>query len=285
VSPQSVLLAAAAEAPRRPGAYSFLGDDGGLLYVGVAADLRRRLAQHARERPGPGLRHRYELVRAVRWEVHPTLESARRREADVIVALRPPFNASTDQGRWTFVRVSDGADPDRVRLDLVTALDEGRAARPCRHHGCFPHLGRGVSLAPAIACSDGYVALLRLLWAASDDPEPMPARFTRAAPPAVEVGLRPRFRRRLHDLLSGVSRRLVDDLAAAHGHRDQVVRLGLLRDPPLADRFFDEGPRAVRALRLRHGGRPGPVTRPQVESWLATDVAGTLLRPDAAATH
>ena len=58
--------------------------------------------------------------------------------------------------------------------------------------------------------------------------------------------------------------------------------LGLLRDPPLADRFFDEGPRAVRALRLRHGGAPGGVTRQQIEAWLAADVAATLLRPDAA---
>lgn len=282
MSPQSVFLAAAADAPRRPGAYSFLGADGRLLYVGVAADLRRRLAQLAHERTVPAHRLAVELVRTVRWEVHPTVESARRREADVVVALRPPFNAAADDGAWTYVRVSGGADTGRLRLDLVTEVDDGGAAGRGRHHGCFPHLGRRMRRQPAIACGEGYAALLRLLWAAGTDPAPMPVQITRSPPPAFEVGLDPRFRRRLHELLSGVSRRLIDDLAAAHGHRDQAVRLGLLRDPPLADRFFDEGPRATRALRLRHGGPPGPVTRQQVEAWLAADVADTLLRRDPA---
>lgn len=282
MSPQSVFLAAAADAPRRPGAYSFLGADGTLLYVGAAGDLRRQLVHHAHEPTDPRHRPAAELVRTVRWEVHPTAESAHRREADVVVALRPPFNVPADEGGWTYVRVSGGADADRVRLDLVSEVDDSGTAGPCRHHGCFPHLGRGLRGQPAIACSDGYVALLRLLWASSTDPAPMPAQITRSPPPAFEVGVDPGLRRRLHDLLSGVSRRLIDDLAAAHGHRDQGVRLGLLSDPPLADRFFDEGPRAIRALRLRHGGPPGPVTRRQVESWLTTDLGATLLRREAA---
>ena len=68
-----------------------------------------------------------------------------------------------------------------------------RADRGCAGAGglrLFPHLGRGVGSPPAIACSDGYTALLRLLWAASNDPaSSYPSRVTRSAPDRFQVGV------------------------------------------------------------------------------------------------
>jgi len=271
----SVIGEAADRAPRAPGVYFFLGIAGELLYVGKASQLQRRLRQHASERPAPGLRARYGLVHAVRWEVHPDNESAERREADVIVGLRPPFNAFVDDGRWAFVRVTDVPGTDRVRFDLAEAVGgDGR------HYGCFPHLGRGVSLRPAVACSDGYVAFLRLVWAASRDPAPMPSRITRSAPPAFEVGLDRSFRRSLHAFLSGVSIRILDELSAVHGHREPYHHVGLRRDRVAAAGFFGVGPQAIRALRLRHGVPPGPVARRSFEALLASEVVAVLEAAD-----
>ncbi|UBU08570.1 GIY-YIG nuclease family protein [Nonomuraea gerenzanensis] len=72
----AVLRAAAAHAPREAGVYLFLGERGFLgerdevLYVGKAADLRRRPRRHAAVRaPASRLHQRYDLVRRVGWEI------------------------------------------------------------------------------------------------------------------------------------------------------------------------------------------------------------------------
>ena len=73
---------------------------------------------------------------------------------------------------------------EALRFELTEAAQVRGA------YGCFPHLGRGVGSLPAIACSDGYTALLRLLWAASNDPaSSYPSRVTRSAPDRFQVGV------------------------------------------------------------------------------------------------
>ena len=49
------------------------------------------------------------------------------------------------------------------------------------------------------------------------------------------------------------------------------MRFGVERDRSLARGFFAAGPRAMRALRLRHGGT-GPVTREQFVEWIRAEV-------------
>jgi len=251
------LGAAAGAAPREPGVYLFLGGAREVLYVGKASNLRHRLHQHAVAGPPTSHLHkRYDHVRRVVWEIAPDEEAATWREADLIFAFRPPFNAnpglkSADpagcEARPPFVVV---ADDDGI---LKFSLEPGPHAPGTRAYGCFPHLGKGVSSRLGIACSDGYVAFLRLLWAASGRGAHMPASITKSAPASFTVALGPWRLGRLHAFLSAVSARLLDDLAQAATDRPAYMQLGLARDQQAASLFFAAGPRLVRARRLRHG--------------------------------
>jgi predicted GIY-YIG superfamily endonuclease len=254
-----VLRAAAAEAPREAGVYLFLGEGGEVLYVGKAGDLRLRLRQHAGVRgPGSGLDERYDLVRRVVWEVAVDEEAAVWREAELMFALRPPFNANTG------LRGADPVGTDaRVPYIVVRELTAGalgfslEPAVPSigKAYGCFPHLGKGVASRLGIACSDGYTAVLRLLWAAAGEGSHTPAAITRSAPESFVVAVPPEVRDGLHRFLSGTRARLADELLQAAGHRPAFMQPALRRDKEAALQFFTGGPKLVRARRLRHGVR------------------------------
>ena len=259
----AALSVAAGEAPPEPGVYLFLGEGDEVLYVGKATRLRSRLRQHANAGPPRSRLHRrYDLVRRVVWEVGANEEAAAWREADLIFALRPPFNAdpglrSRDPvggvARPPFVIVTEGTNA-RLRFSL-----ESEPAAVGRVYGCFPHLGKGVASRLGIACSDGYVALLRLLWAASGQGTHMPASITKAAPSSFETTVALGLRPGLHRLLSGVSARVLDALVEAAGGRPIFMQPGLGRDKQGAAGFFAGGPQLVRKRRLRHGVKTTPV--------------------------
>jgi hypothetical protein len=268
-----VLLAAAAEAPDAPGVYFFLDGRDRLLYIGKAKNLPQRLRQHAQvqrlgsEPRGGWVKARYPAVRTVRWEVAASEPDAAAREADLIVALRPPDNAWTDTGTWTYLVVSDAAT-DRLRFALSP-----RAPESGQVYGCFPHLGKGVMFGPAIECSDGYTALLRLLWAASGQGTHVPTRITRAAPLEFETVVDPVLRPRLQRLLTGSSSRVLDDLVErSTAVRDAYFQPALRRDVDLATGFYTRGTRALRELRRRHGRPPEPLPREAVERLLLDEV-------------
>jgi hypothetical protein len=146
--------------------------------------------------------------------------------------------------------------------------------RPVVAVGCFPHLGRGVSSAPAIACSDGYTALLRLLWVTTARTrDSMPARITRAAPDAFAVEVPQSVRPSLHAFLSGSSARLLDELDAPA--RSELVP-GFVRDRDAAHAFFTAGPRAIRSMRLRHRLPAGPVSRAQFVELLTAELRASI---------
>lgn len=265
----TTLAEAAASAPPSAGVYFFLGDHRELLYVGKAANLRRRLQQHAREPAHP---LRYALVREVQWEELPDDDAAAAREADLIVALHPSLNASiAGERRWAFLVVQH--DADECRFSIVG--DDN--APPAGSYGCFPHLGKGMVSRPGIACSDGYTGLLRLLWATSSetghDPPPYPRSISGPSPPfEITIPVPASRRERLHRLLSGSSALLIDDLNAAINALEPYLQPALVRDLGLARGFFDYGPAAVRRLRLRHGLPPGPIGRAEIEERLLQEV-------------
>ncbi|TDE60314.1 hypothetical protein E1295_00250 [Nonomuraea mesophila] len=97
--------------------------------------------------PQSRLHQRYDLVRRVVWEVAADEEAAAWREADLIFALRPPYNA--DPG----LRVVDPVGKD-ARVPYIVVGD--RSGMACftlepdvpsagRAYGCFPHLGKGAA--------------------------------------------------------------------------------------------------------------------------------------------
>jgi predicted GIY-YIG superfamily endonuclease len=162
--PATPLTDSAARAPAQPGVYFFAGADDTLLYVGKAANLRRRLADHARSQPRAlGLRESARLgaVCTIRWEICADEEAALLREADLIVMLRPPFNAShTEQDPHRYLGVATDSS-GLTSFDLLAA-----PGNPGQVYGCFPHLAKGAFSHAAKRTKAGYTALLRLLWAA-----------------------------------------------------------------------------------------------------------------------
>lgn len=204
-----------------PGVYYLVGPQRKLLYVGKASNLRRRLADHARSA-------RWKTVEDVRWELVASDRAAMQREADVIVALRPPRNRSI-RGDQFFGYVTVGPKG----LDLAAKSGE---------YGCFPHLGIGGISIPSNDCIDGFNALKRI------------------APRASAASL--------HALLGGESDALeihIDDDEQPH------TAFGVRKDMALASRFFTAGPKAMHAMRERHGGS-GLVTKKQFVAWIRAEV-------------
>jgi hypothetical protein len=220
----------------------------------------------------------YAAAADVRWEVHPTERDAVCREADLLVAAAPPWNAAGSVGAWRWIAVDGDAFtclPDSPRAPGAVGA---RSARRTGTYGCFPHLGPGQASPPGTACTDGYPAVLRLLWAAGTD-RPFPSALGGGCPERVVVPVADDLRRPLHDLLSGTSRRLVDLVAARLDHRPPFEQPALRRDAVAADGFFAHGPSRLRDLRRRHRFGTGPVTPEQFRAAIAAELR-TLLGDD-----
>jgi predicted GIY-YIG superfamily endonuclease len=215
------------EAPSAPGVYYLLDRDRRILYVGKAANLRRRLGDHARSA-------RWSAVAACCWETLDSDAAALAREADLLAALRPLWNRTVD-GYFSGVTIG------RNGLVLGARGD----------YGCFPHLGRGAMTPPGRACIDGFDALNRIV------------RTTRPERRLLELFLAGRSDALLRTPLE------IDQPHIAHGVR---------RDRLQASGFYHAGPRALRALRLRHGGS-GLVSREQFARWITDEVRTVVEHP------
>jgi predicted GIY-YIG superfamily endonuclease len=274
------LTEAAAGAPHTPGVYFFLGSERDFLYVGKALDLHRRLADHARDRSRTlDIRRRLLLdaVREVHWEESPDEHAAAVREADLIVMLRPAYNAShSDQDRDHYLVVTHESGAATFELTGSAAC-----ARTARAYGTFPHLAKGASSTVAKRTKAGFAAFLRLLWAASPGhrDSQIPKRIAGSSPPAgFEAAVAPAARAPLHDYLAGRSLRLLPELQMALSTADfpSFTRFALERDADAARDFFECGPRHVRRLRMRHALAPGPVTGQAMASCLVRELCTEL---------
>jgi hypothetical protein len=238
-----------------------LGSHNEPVYVGKAANLRRRLIDHARSR-------RSSRAHDVRWIECANERDARCREADAIVAIAPTLNASMATDAFTFVRI----EPTKAGRMLFSLTEKPRG----RSYGAFPHLGKGKASWRAVRTNAGYSALLRLLWAA--DPGRgvrMPAKLRGKSPPVHHesaVG----DTRALHDLLSGRSDRLLRGLGRSLDEVPDYMQQPLLDDLIAAAEFYDLGPRALRRLRARHGLAAGPVDRETFVRIVVEDLRASL---------
>ena len=148
--------------------------------------------------------------------------------ADILAALRPPWNKAHVDGYFSFVVVS--------AKGLSLAKDG--------EYGCFPHLGKGALSESGRACIDGFDALGRIVKTTRPE-EKLVRRF-----------------------LAGTSDRLLrEEIDIDQPH----IRHGVEHDRRLASRFYQAGPKAMRDLRVRHGGR-GPVSRDQFTAWITQEV-------------
>src|SRR3954453_2023346 len=83
--------------PTGPGVYLMCGASEGVLYVGKARNLRKRLGSYRVANPERFPRRIIRLlhqVRRIEWDECPTEEAARNREELLICVLAPKFNAA-----------------------------------------------------------------------------------------------------------------------------------------------------------------------------------------------
>ena len=126
------------ELPEAPAVYLFKDEAGGVLYVGKAKNVRRRLAQYRNASRRKAHRKMRELVRVahsleVRLEVTET--DALLRENDLIRELRPEYNVD---GAYDFLypAIGTGAAPGQAWL-CIASQTSPYAHLDLRWHGCF----------------------------------------------------------------------------------------------------------------------------------------------------
>lgn len=98
--------------PARPGVYGMLDQDGQLIYVGKAKNLRRRLLGYLRSRGRDRKARRIiRQVRAIAWEPCSSEFAALHRELDLIRRWRPKWNVQGQPCRRLFAFVCLGRAP------------------------------------------------------------------------------------------------------------------------------------------------------------------------------
>jgi hypothetical protein len=250
------------QVPSMPGVYLMVDDRGDLLYVGKAKSLRTRLRSYARITADDDQRLvlLVSAVAAIRWEECASDELALVRETELLRAMRPPFNF-THTASTEYLGIAVAGRGDHVRLRLTA--DDAQPGESL--YGCFPF---------AAATPDAYAALLRVLHLAQPGAGPRPpSRVTRAT--GYELTLAPETRAPLRTFLSGRSKRLlstVDHLITEQHGDDPLVARRVARDLDVLWPFYELGPKAVRRLQLRHGGRSGSVTGSELAALLAREM-------------
>ncbi len=189
------------DAPRLPGTYRFVGEDGEVLYVGKAADLHARLRTYFGQDPR---RRTEDLVRAtveVTWTVTPTPLEAEVRELRAIHEHRPRFNRRSKHPeravhlaltREPFPRLAIVRAPGdahlrtlgplpsrRVAEQAREALQEATGLRPCTprlrrrqdHTACvLKELGRCAAPCDGTQSPDAYTEVVARFERACEDP-------------------------------------------------------------------------------------------------------------------
>jgi len=159
--------------PENPGVYFMCGAGDGVLYVGKAKNLRRRLGSYRSANPERVSRKIQRLLNAVEriyWDICEDEAAALARERELLATMRPKFNTVGTYPapelhfgwRWT----NDG-----LAVGCGVATDDWE-----RRYGGFKR------------ARPAYAALLRLLWRTLHPTAPLtalPLPLTGDAPPAV----------------------------------------------------------------------------------------------------
>ncbi len=114
--------------PDRPGVYLLCGPQEGVLYVGKAKSLRRRLGNYRVANPERMSRRIIRLlyqVTRIEWDECPSEAAARHREELLIVTLHPKFNAAGKV--WP---VADGQPVKYRRFGELMAGQAGGQGEP-----------------------------------------------------------------------------------------------------------------------------------------------------------
>ncbi|MBX0324227.1 excinuclease ABC subunit C [Halomicroarcula sp. F13] len=143
----------AADLPREPGVYQFEDDEGRVLYVGKAVDLRDRVRSYADPR-SRRIAKMVDRAAVVDFAVTDTETQALLLEANLIKRHRPPYNVRLkDDKSYPLVQLTDHAVP---RIEVTRDPDDGAIV-----YGPFTDKGRVETVVKALretyglrGCSD-----------------------------------------------------------------------------------------------------------------------------------
>jgi hypothetical protein len=259
--------------PESPGVYFFCGVDEGVLYVGKARNLRRRLGSYRSalpERLPRKLRRLMNLVSRIHWDECRDEAAAMERERELLLTLKPRFNTvgtypspkvhlgwqQTDRGLWL------GCSEEKLTLIAH------ESTRPLPHPSGILLRNRSAELllgsmkkgrfAPsgsaALQCfgpvSGGrflHGAILRLLWWTLHPAlgwEGMPKALHPIKPlPGWEFAGDPadaeEISRRLNEFFQGTSPELAEWFVASAAWRPSFERAWIGRDALLLFEYFE----------------------------------------------
>jgi excinuclease ABC subunit C len=199
--------------PSKPGVYSFTNEQGGVVYVGKAKNLRRRLGQYRRARGGK-MRTIVKAARTLTWTVLETELDACIAELRRIQQDRPKLNiAGAFSHRYPLIGLrTDGADS---YLCFTTTPDLFAAYR---FHGAFRS---------RFVTAEAFFSLVRLLQFVGHPLKPKTERKAysyefgfRRLPAALTEGL-PRFLRgQSSEFLETLVLKLLDNAGARAKRKD-----------------------------------------------------------------
>jgi len=139
--------------PTSPGVYRFYGDDGEVIYVGKAVNLRNRLRQYRlakRRRRDWKMRSIVHAATRLEWEVAVDALAASVKEVELIQQLRPRGNVVS---AYAFMYPFVGIRATRDVFYICTTTHQ-EAFQGWSLHGCFRSRA---------ATGDAFFALMRLL--------------------------------------------------------------------------------------------------------------------------
>lgn len=260
--------------PQKPGIYFFRDEDGDILYVGKAKNLKLRLASYRRAKPGRDSKKIIRLLQRVTsldWQECVSEKQALLEENKVLRDVDPEFNVlNTTPERYYYV----GIRVLKARGDETCTLRFRLTRDPeCEDYslfGCYRN-GRGMK--------EGYGALLRLIWAAQNHDKrfSMPARLARRSPPYnYETSFPIVWLRSLAAFLEGRSHKFLEKLTfALLENRDvpEFMRHALQRDIATAREFFRAGPRRNRRLKFHHDLEGNRISQYEIDDLLVHDLA------------
>jgi hypothetical protein len=266
-----------AEVPKRPGVYSFYDDQGRLLYVGKAKDLRTRILSYRRAKPGEASRKTIRLVheiRSVEWEECADECAALLLENRKLRSLTPPYNeANTKPQAYHYVglrliALSEGTEA-RIRLTGK------RVRRGERLYGAFKGRGKLQKM---------YGALLRMLWLVENEgtsetevltlSDPLLPHFLLGGrlPPEHRLRIGAEWANALRDFFEGRTMDLVDRMRALELRPYSPFFLAWLhQDLETLETFFQRGPKRLRGWTETRGLTRSWVEQEEVDDFLVED--------------
>ncbi len=123
--PESIRLTLSS-LPQKPGVYLMINDQGKVIYIGAASNLKNRVSSYFRKDiPDPKTRKLVTKISTLDYEIHESEESAFLRERDLIRIHNPRFNLDwKDDKEYPMIRITKVSDSEKFsRLFIVRSID------------------------------------------------------------------------------------------------------------------------------------------------------------------